>query len=184
MAVNSFSVLDGEMNTVGTGIYLAASVLDHNCQPNAVATFDGRTLNLRIIVDMPHLNWDSIFISYIDIMDDTETRRKSLKKNYYFLCGCSCCVCHSQDELNMYPALCPECANCYCISQKKCSSGGKCKYVLSPEFKAEYDEVAELSRIKLAEMSNTACKSNAPSSLLSPFNTIASSQIWTWPKCA
>lgn len=158
MSVNSFSILDGEMNSVGTGLFLAASILDHNCQPNAVATFDGRKLHLRTIVDMPHVNWDSIFISYIDVMDDTETRRKSLKKNYYFLCSCSKCVCHDQDEVNMYGALCPDCGGSYCIAQSKCSSSGKCKYVPTEKFKEEYEEVTEFSRIKLSEMSTTACK--------------------------
>lgn len=184
MSVNSFSVLDGEMNSIGTGLYLAASILDHNCQPNAVATFDGRTLNIRTLVDMPHLSWDNIFISYIDQMDDAETRRKALKKNYYFLCGCSKCVLHDKDELNLYPALCPECAGQYCVSRSKCSTAN-CKYWVTKKYKDEYQEISEFSKMKLAEMSNTACKD-----WISCFEdhqgiiiTDCLLQISTWPRC-
>lgn len=155
MAVNSFNVLDGEMNSIGTGMYLAASVLDHNCKPNAVATFNGRSLNIRTLVDMPIINWDTIFISYIDLMDDTETRRASLKKNYYFLCMCSKCVSHKEEERNLYAALCPGCKVEYCISEKVCST---CGYNATPEFIKEYQEVTDFSKMKLTEMSNTACK--------------------------
>lgn len=157
MAVNSFSVLDGEMNSIGSALYLGASIMDHSCQPNAVATFDGRKLNIRTLVDLPRINWDTIFISYIDQMDDTETRRKSLKDTYYFLCACSKCVLHGQDERNMYPALCPDCSGAFCVTVNSCSSV-QCTYRATPEFKEEYQEVTDFSKIKLTEMSNTACE--------------------------
>lgn len=156
MAVNSFNVLDGEMNSIGTAMYLAASILDHSCQPNAVATFDGRTLNIRTLVDIPQINWDSIFISYIDLMDDTETRRGSLKKNYYFLCACCKCVQHDQDEVKFYPAMCPKCSGAYCVSKKSCSNV-HCNYVPTKEFIEEFEDVTEFSKAKLSEMSHTAC---------------------------
>lgn len=181
MAVNSFNVLDGEMNSIGTALYLAASVLDHNCKPNAVATFEGRTLSIRTIEDMPYVNWDRIFISYIDLMDDSETRRKNLKKNYYFLCTCSTCVQHEQDELNMYPALCPDCGGTFSVSRNTCSSDA-CSCKVTKEFEEEYHEVTEFSKIKLAEMSNTACESRTVS-WNNIIDMVVLLQIWTWPKC-
>lgn len=159
MAVNCFNILNGDMNSIGTGMYLAASILDHSCQPNAVATFEGRTLKIRTITDLPHLNWDSIYISYIDLMDDTETRRRSLKKNYYFFCGCGKCAGHEQGEQDMYAALCPDCKAPYCMAKSICLSGGdKCKVPVSTMFREVYKDVTEFSTTKLAEMSNTACK--------------------------
>jgi len=54
MCINAFNILDNNLNTVGTGIYLAASVLNHSCVPNAAATFDGITLRIGAIVDIEH----------------------------------------------------------------------------------------------------------------------------------
>lgn len=48
------------MNTIGTGIYLGVSVTDHSCDPNAVATFDGITLNVRAIEDIESLDWSKV----------------------------------------------------------------------------------------------------------------------------
>lgn len=119
MIVNAFNILDQEMNSIGTGIYLGVSVTDHSCIPNAVATFDGTTLHIRTIADLPSVDWskvniffefnalcyrsviaisnlqlllNQIFISYVDLMDTTETRRHDLEKNYYFLCKCERCL--------------------------------------------------------------------------------------------
>lgn len=92
MNVNAFSILDQEMNSVATGIYLGVSVTDHSCKPNAVATFDGTTLFIHTIEDLPSIDWSKIFISYVDPMDPVETRRHELSKNYYFLCECARCL--------------------------------------------------------------------------------------------
>ena len=60
MVINSFMILDIDMNSIGTGIYLASSILDHSCDPNAVATFDGKTINIRAIKDMSCLDWNQV----------------------------------------------------------------------------------------------------------------------------
>lgn len=46
------------MNSVGTGIYPNASVIDHSCCPNATTVFDGSTLHVRSVEDIPdfHMN--------------------------------------------------------------------------------------------------------------------------------
>lgn len=91
LCINSFNILDDDLNSVGTGIYLAASILDHSCKPNAVATFEGPQLSIRLIEDIPELNWEKIRISYIDQIDLPATRRAELKKSYYFDCDCERC---------------------------------------------------------------------------------------------
>lgn len=48
------------MNSIGTGIYLGVSVTDHSCKPNAVATFDGTTLYIRTIEDLPSIDWSKV----------------------------------------------------------------------------------------------------------------------------
>lgn len=54
MCINAFNILDDNLNTIGTGIYLAASVLNHSCVPNATAIFDGTTLRISAIMDIDH----------------------------------------------------------------------------------------------------------------------------------
>lgn len=116
--MNAFNILDQEMNSIATGIYLGVSITDHSCKPNAVATFQGTTLFIRTIEDLASTNdwskvfyilptslvapvqfeihFSQIFISYVDLMDPTEIRRQELKKNYYFVCKCERCLglCH------------------------------------------------------------------------------------------
>lgn len=60
MVVNAFNILDQEMNSIATGIYLGVSVTNHSCKPNAVATFDGKTLFIRTIEDLPSTDWSKV----------------------------------------------------------------------------------------------------------------------------
>ncbi|KAL6260690.1 hypothetical protein P5V15_008213 [Pogonomyrmex californicus] len=57
LCTNCFNILDLDMNTIGAGIYLGASVMDHSCKPNAVVTFEGTTLIVRTLTDLPFLDW-------------------------------------------------------------------------------------------------------------------------------
>jgi len=50
---NAFKMSDGELREIGLGIYPIAALLNHSCSPNAVATFDGPTLHIRSIEDIP-----------------------------------------------------------------------------------------------------------------------------------
>lgn len=96
------------MQAVGTGIYLAPSILDHSCSPNAVATFDGFKLRIQLTQELPKLEWDSIRISYIDLMNSKSHRKKELKDRYYFDCDCPRC---KNDDIDCYhyAAKCPTC---------------------------------------------------------------------------
>lgn len=60
--VNSFSITDKDLNSVGIGIYLAASIIDHSCKPNAYASFIGTQVYIRALYDMPELDWKKVFI--------------------------------------------------------------------------------------------------------------------------
>lgn len=60
MCINGFTILDPEMLSVGTGIYLGTSILDHSCEPNAVAVFHGTTINIRTLVDIPTLDFSKV----------------------------------------------------------------------------------------------------------------------------
>ncbi|XP_030024541.2 histone-lysine N-methyltransferase ASHR1 isoform X1 [Manduca sexta] len=112
MVINSFMILDTDMNSVGTGIYLGSSIIDHSCDPNAVVAFDGKTINIRAIQDMPTLDWKQIRISYIDLMKTPYDRQTELLKNYYFLCQCHRCM----DETQIKYVHAAKCLNSECVN--------------------------------------------------------------------
>lgn len=60
MVINTFNILDAEMQSIGSGLYLAASVIDHSCAPNAVAVFEGTKIYIRTLCDIPSLNWMNV----------------------------------------------------------------------------------------------------------------------------
>ncbi|GBN43213.1 Histone-lysine N-methyltransferase SMYD3 [Araneus ventricosus] len=78
MAINSFSIADNEMQTIGTGLYLGASVLDHSCCPNADVVFDGVNVYIHATNHIPHRDISKVFISYIEQLDLTEKRQNAL----------------------------------------------------------------------------------------------------------
>lgn len=73
ICTNCFNILDNNMNTIGAGIYLGASVIDHSCIPNAVAVFEGTTIYIRTLKDLPSLDWSQVSIK-------THIKKKTLKK--------------------------------------------------------------------------------------------------------
>lgn len=60
MCVNGFTILDSEMTSIGTGIYLGASIIDHSCKPNALAVFEGTTIYIRTTEVLPVFNWSQV----------------------------------------------------------------------------------------------------------------------------
>lgn len=174
LLTNSFNILDPEMNSFATGLYLAVSVTDHSCAPNAVATFEGTTLKIHLTEDMPCLDWSKIFISYIDLLNTTEYRRNLLQKNYYFLCICNKCL-DTQEPIEMAAASCPNksCNESLNIENAKCP---KCLTTISNEFRQQYHEVMLLTRNHLDSMKDNAyldiCKIclNKHKNVLHPMN--------------
>lgn len=106
ICVNSFSITDPDQNTVGTGVYLAASIFDHSCKPNAYVTFDGKKLTCRALVNFPALDWTKIRISYIDVLNPREERQEDLLRRYYFLCDCVKCSHPEWQEEEVGPLRC------------------------------------------------------------------------------
>ncbi|XP_055700421.1 histone-lysine N-methyltransferase SMYD3 isoform X2 [Phlebotomus papatasi] len=158
LVVNGFNILDGEMNSIGTGLYLGISVVDHSCTPNAVATFEGTTLFVRAIKDLPSLDWSQIFISYVDLMQTPDDRRAELKANYYFLCTCSRCIDPEESE-KMEAAACPS-TNCdqpiFLRENEDGQSCGKCGTRVPGKFIEEFHEVTNFTKMQLASMKDVA----------------------------
>ncbi|OWF49924.1 histone-lysine N-methyltransferase SMYD3-like [Mizuhopecten yessoensis] len=91
MVINSFTVCDGEMQSIGVAIYLSPSLLDHSCEPNAVVTFQGTRLTVRATKDIQEPSPANISISYLDQLATIAERQKQLQEQYYFSCQCNRC---------------------------------------------------------------------------------------------
>lgn len=156
LVVNGFNILDPEMNSVATGLYLGVSVTDHSCVPNAIVTFEGTTLFIRTLNDLPCLDWSKIFISYIDLMSTADDRRIELKSNYYFWCSCSKCI-DEKESLEMLAAACPNqnCPEMVDLSNDKCFN---CDEPIKMDRRTEFREVMEFSKMHLLNMKEIACK--------------------------
>jgi hypothetical protein len=74
-------VTDRVGEKVGWALYLAPSILDHSCVPNAEADFVNQWLVIRLLAAASEpLQLNRIFIAYIDIGASTRRRRAILKK--------------------------------------------------------------------------------------------------------
>ena len=58
--VNRFCLSDELNNPMGSAVYLAASIFDHSCVPNAHPSFVGKKLTVRTLIDLPELNLDKV----------------------------------------------------------------------------------------------------------------------------
>ncbi|KAG7303908.1 hypothetical protein JYU34_010821 [Plutella xylostella] len=133
MVINSFTILDVDMNSIGTGIYVGCSVVDHSCAPNAVATFTGRTISVRATQDLPSLDWNQIRISYIDLMKTPYERQAELLQNYYFLCQCTRCL----DETQLKMVHAAKCLNDQCNNPVQIPWKKDVQLVMRPDQDAE-----------------------------------------------
>ena len=103
--VNSFNIMNDEYQSIGIGLYLAPSVLDHSCDPNCTVIFEGKSLVLRTIKDVD--SFDDLRISYTNLLDTKETRREKLAQQYYF--SCQCCKCEQEKDGEKSVLECPKC---------------------------------------------------------------------------
>ena len=114
LLINSFSIRTDRLtfpDPVGSGLFLAASVFDHSCEPNAQTVFQGR----RLIVKATDMiaDFSSVRLSYIDVLEDKESRNERLEAVWYFTCDCrSCLQFRSDDRQLMRRSLkCHKCGN-------------------------------------------------------------------------
>mmetsp|Transcript_26853 Transcript_26853/g.30735 ORF Transcript_26853/g.30735 Transcript_26853/m.30735 type:complete len:684 (+) Transcript_26853:19-2070(+) len=95
--LNGFSISDVDNKTIGLGLYIQGSIMNHSCQPNLIQTFsygiNGQLLSLLITASKDISQNEEMCISYIDLLQDTAIiRMKRLMKEYRFQCDCLRCV--------------------------------------------------------------------------------------------
>lgn len=173
MCINSFNICNEDQQILGTGVYLGASILDHSCEPNAVATFEGTTINIRAVKEIVDLNWSKVseknfthryifeitnfqvFISYIDVLNTTKDRMEDLKRAYYFTCQCQKCL--SPDPKEMLAACCPN-KNCdNAITSSDTQNCSACNEPINEEFWMKFEQVTNFTDLHLENMKDLAC---------------------------
>ncbi|KLO07469.1 hypothetical protein SCHPADRAFT_932417 [Schizopora paradoxa] len=85
---NAFGVQDGH------ALYVAPSLMNHSCMPNARREFIGTAIVIRTIQDLK--KGEEVTVSYIDAQVSYDERRFRLMNSWRF--NCSCGVCEADDE--------------------------------------------------------------------------------------
>ncbi|XP_041776485.1 histone-lysine N-methyltransferase SMYD3 isoform X1 [Anopheles merus] len=159
MCINTFNILDAEMSTIGTGMYIGASIIDHSCRPNVVVSFDGETLRMRLLEDYPEqeLDFGKLFISYIDLIDTAEVRREQLAERYYFHCACERCR-DEQEQKRMNAAACPNttCHEPLDFSDSELNRCPACGTAVTHSDREAFAEISSFTRDHLAQMKSVA----------------------------
>ncbi|XP_064458536.1 histone-lysine N-methyltransferase SMYD3-like isoform X2 [Ornithodoros turicata] len=91
LIINTFCISDNDLKPVGQGLYLAASIFDHSCEPNAAFTFEGTQITVRATRNMRVEDMREIYICYVDKAQLAQDRIASLQEQYYFTCCCRLC---------------------------------------------------------------------------------------------
>ncbi|VDM37742.1 unnamed protein product [Toxocara canis] len=111
--VNVFTISNDDLNTIGLGLYLGLSVLDHSCDPDAFVLFDGTKAILRPLKQAITAYDESLRISYCDLLDLTAMRQNQLKQQFFFICDCTTCS-DLEREKTARSVRCRTCVGGYC----------------------------------------------------------------------
>ncbi|MFH4979104.1 hypothetical protein AB6A40_005813 [Gnathostoma spinigerum] len=89
---NVFTISDEDLRTIGLGLYLGLSRLDHSCRPDAFVLFEGRKAILRSVEPDQLVYSDELRIAYCDLLERKAVRQKQLREQFYFECDCPRCT--------------------------------------------------------------------------------------------
>lgn len=90
------------------GLFLATSMLNHNCLPNARVIFTNNG-SVSVLAKKGIARNQPITITYCAQLTNTESRLEKLKKSKFFICQCD--LCHDVTEKGTYMSAltCPKC---------------------------------------------------------------------------
>ena len=92
VVINNFELRQsGSGESYGMALYLAPSIVDHSCQPNAWVEIVGKRLVMRSSMDMERVEMDKVFFSYINTEAEFVVRQNYLRKYFFFTCACQKC---------------------------------------------------------------------------------------------
>ncbi|ORX51962.1 hypothetical protein DM01DRAFT_1336949 [Hesseltinella vesiculosa] len=129
-----------DIGVLGIGVYPSASKLNHSCVPNALASFSGKEIIIRVV--RPVSPGEQLYVSYGPLAANSlKAKRAEALSIYSFTCQCPGCQLdpsiHSYDRLY----LCQQCQEFkYCIEEKSCRH---CKAEIDWDAVSRKKEVAE-----------------------------------------
>ncbi|XP_068608844.1 LOW QUALITY PROTEIN: histone-lysine N-methyltransferase SMYD1-like [Brachionichthys hirsutus] len=113
---NGFTMRDQRgLQAVGVGLFPNLCLVNHDCWPNCTATLNHgnqsavnstlhsqRRIELRAIGKISE--GEELTVSYVDFLNVSADRQKTLKEHFYFECTCRHCTQHTKDDLMMAAA--------------------------------------------------------------------------------
>lgn len=124
---NSFNITNSELNSVGTGVYKTASLINHSCDPNCIALFDGTDICIRSIKDIKP--GEELLLTYVSLISPLEIRQADLKEGYMFECKCHVCTAQKYNDFQMRNFKCEACPckiHVISLSENSSSYDGSC----------------------------------------------------------
>jgi hypothetical protein len=87
--INSITLVSATFDQLGMTFDPTLALLNHSCNPNAAIVFERNFACVRSIRDIgPN---EQVTISYVDNTFKRATRRRQLREQYFFQCGCVGC---------------------------------------------------------------------------------------------
>ena len=124
LVINSTELTDMMGNSLGTGLYLGLSALDHSCSPNVNVVFRKNLAEVRAMADIQSPVWSNVRLSYLNTVLPQRMRRARLEEDYYFTCRCDLCETEDDDGLCEGCVLCDQCRAPVGFHQDQCPSCG------------------------------------------------------------
>jgi len=123
LVINSTEITDMMGNSLGTGLYLGLSALDHDCSPNVNVVFSKNLVEVRAMANLPPPAWSKARLNYLNTVLPGRMRRTRLAEDYYFTCQCD--LCQAEDDgLCEGCVLCQQCRAPVGFHQEQCESCG------------------------------------------------------------
>jgi len=97
--INSVEITDCMGSSIGTGLYLGLSAVDHSCTPNVNVVFNKTNVELRALNTIPAPLFANTRVSYHNSIVPTKLRQVRLMEDYFFLCTCNLCADKELDKL-------------------------------------------------------------------------------------
>jgi len=123
--INSVEITDCMGSSIGTGLYLGLTAVDHSCTPNVNVIFSNTDVELRALQTIPAPLFANTRVSYHNSVLPTKLRQDRLMEDYFFLCTCSLCANKELDLLCAGATVCGGCKGPVGESQDRCHGCGE-----------------------------------------------------------
>jgi len=148
--INSTEITDCLGNSVGTGLYLGLSAVDHSCTPNVNVVFSHTEVELRALETIPVPVFGNTRVSYNNSVLPTKLRQARLTEDYFFLCSCDLCCNKELDLFCEGATVCGGCKGPIGERQEECIVCRKVQVVDVTKEKAIFFERLEDSQVLTA----------------------------------